>query len=302
MKRVVAIFAIIVVVVVCVGILIGGFTHNLKKVMPKYDTVIYSESNFLSYDKNLLEYAKVELDYKYNKIKNKNYKDGDYYKRGLREILRINKTNLDRYLEKYSEEKAVKYKKLPITEYKEIIDNYGYNAVDKKTKLDLYLNFNDCKEEELYYEIEGFWYLPSENRELVNVVATKSNIERGNQKFKILKDAEICIAQGSNFLFAANIAYIDRTNGTSFEKRIKIKDFFNGTKNLENINFVDNNEGLNNESEILKNQDMNEEELRQLTKKEIEELIFMLTTMHMNYVTYDEKGYICDMYYFEKSS
>ena len=331
MKKIIAILVSVVLLVVFIGIFVGGFTHNLKKIMPKYETVIYSESNFLPYNKNLLDSAKKELDYKCNKIKNKNYRDGDYYKRGLREILRINKTNLDRFLEKYSEEKTKKYNELPIVEYKDIIDKYGYDDINKKTKLDLYLNFNEVREEELYYEIEGFLYLPSENRELINYIATKSNIENGVQKFKILKDTEICIAQGSNFLFASNIAYIDRTNGTSFEKRVKIKDFLSGASNLNSINFIEfdsmdqdnndinhrgeamraqeiqveeNNNDINRRGEALRAQSQEpiDSEERQLTEQEIEELFFMLTTMHMNYVTYDKKGYICDLYYFEKSN
>ena len=296
MKKIISCLAIIVVIIFFVAIYVGGFTHNIKKIMPKYNTVIYSESNFLPFKKELLLKAKKELDYKYEKIKNKNYNKEDYYKKGLREILRINKTNIDNYIKKYKEENFQKYQKLEEAPYKNILTKYGYNEISKKTKLDIYLKFNNIKEEELYYEIDGFFYLPSDNRDIKKNIATKSNISDTPVNFRILKDAEICLAQGPNFLYVSNIAYIDRTNGTSFEKRIKFKDFMKVGFTGDLINTVDDFNIQENNNEI----EASDEQITNISEEDIKNLIDMLTTMYLNYVTYDKKGYICDLYYFDK--
>lgn len=288
-KKIIILISIIVFLFITIIFLLFGFTENLKLVMPKYDTVVYSEANFLQYDYDLIVKAKKEIEKQYSRLKNKKYKDNDYYKKGIREILRLNLMSIENYIKNYDEEEQKKWQELESVSYLDIIHSYNYTKNKRGNDLVLYIDMSTVKEEEMYYTVKGSFYLPSDMREKEMPKATTSNIEEGEQEIKILKDANICYAYGPNFLYVSNVALIDRVRGSDFDTTIKVKDLFKANKDYE-----ENNDNFDSNIEIQKI------ELSKEEQDSLEQFIKAISTVYMNYICYDEKGYVTDLYYFTK--
>ena len=325
-----------------------GLTFNLTQIMPKYDTIIYSKANMYNYDLNLVKSASNQLDKQIDKVRNDIYSEKDYYKKGLREILFLNKKNYNEYIASFSEIDKKKYNELKNVENIDYIKNSKFNYKDnlRQNDLNLYIYPLTAIDKGLYYEIDCDFYkpIPINKNDISKLkvgdiydfhfnVSTTSDILKltyqGNKKFKydydinvinqetnnienrtlteelslkdlnndeyaiydannqrfetidssgkvyILKDAQYGSVSGSNFLFLSNYILLAEEKNINYNSVMRFSDFI---------------EGVLKETATKSNATINNQEDKDMER--------IFSSIYLNHIVYDKKGYITDLYTF----
>lgn len=241
------------------------YSNNLPQINFKEN--IYSYATFYQYSKTKLDELLRNLTPLYDNVKNLIFgSDVDYTEKGTRGVIFLNYKYLSDFISEYSDEKKFNYENLPETDYFMYImnDKFKFDSSTRTTNLQLSASFDKAKDKGLYFEVPGIFYEPYPD-------GIRSDEVKGKIKkdviLKILKKAKIGFSQ--NFALASALEIIDMECGTKVNPYYCIEEIIGENPFIE-AKAKENGYDVKN----------------------------MLNTSYFNYVVFDKKGYITDIFYF----
>lgn len=292
----------------------------LNEVMPEYKNIIYSKSDFILYDD-----AKINISY--NTLKNKI--SNDYMSDEEKNISQLNMQTLEYFLQYETNLKKNIYDKLDETDYNEYLkttdNNYGFNINTGTTNLSIAIDLTTMVIKNIYYEFDAIIYKPIKiPKEIVKKLEVEDKI---NINYPHIKNGEVVMEDtffeydgGLGFIYKNNI---DDDNFIEVELKSLDDNYYSFYENENRVDVEDKKCKIR----ILKNSNIGfGTNFKQIAKHETNYWLGLEEERHIykdfevfdtydenkkdnvlfgddkyfsaNYIIFDKKGYITNLYQF----